>query len=65
MPYVFNFFFIKEALWLEDNKDLIHLVLKDGTVVIETRPDLAPKHVNKLNNLLMKKNMMELYFIVL
>ena len=36
----------------EDNKDLIHLVLKDGTVVIETRPDLAPKHVAQIKQLI-------------
>ena len=36
----------------EDNKDLIHLILKDGTVVIETRPDLAPKHVAQIKKLI-------------
>ena len=35
----------------EDTRDLINLVLKDGTVVIETRPDLAPKHVVQIKNL--------------
>ena len=35
----------------EDNRDLINLVLKDGTVVIETRPDLAPKHVAQIKKL--------------
>ena len=35
----------------EDTRDLINLVLKDGTVVIETRPDLAPKHVAQIKNL--------------
>ena len=35
----------------EDSKDLINLVLKDGTVVIETRPDLAPKHVAQIKKL--------------
>ena len=32
-------------------KDLIHLQLKDGLVVIETRPDLAPKHVEQIKKL--------------
>ena len=32
----------------EDTRGLINLVLKDGTVVIETRPDLAPKHVAQI-----------------
>ena len=35
----------------EDTRDLINLVLKDGTVVIETRPDLAPKHVEQIKKL--------------
>ena len=35
----------------EDSRDLINLVLKDGTVVIETRPDLAPKHVSQIKKL--------------
>ena len=35
----------------EENRDLINLVLKDGTVVIETRPDLAPKHVAQIKKL--------------
>ena len=39
----------------EDSKDIIHLVLKDGTVVIETRPDLAPKHVAQIKQLISEK----------
>ena len=39
----------------EDNRDLIHLVLKDGIVVIETRPDLAPKHVAQIKQLISEK----------
>ena len=35
----------------EESRDLINLVLKDGTVVIETRPDLAPKHVAQIKKL--------------
>ena len=35
----------------ENSRDIIHLVLKDGTVVIETRPDLAPKHVAQIKKL--------------
>ena len=35
----------------EDSRDLIHLVLKEGTVIIETRPDLAPKHVAQIKQL--------------
>ena len=39
----------------EDSRDIIHLVLKDGTVVIETRPDLAPKHVAQIKQLISEK----------
>ena len=35
----------------EDTRGLINLVLKDGTVVIETRSDLAPKHVAQIKKL--------------
>ena len=35
----------------EDTRGLINLILKDGTVVIETRPDLAPKHVAQIKKL--------------
>ncbi len=31
--------------------DRIHLVLKDGTVVIKPRPDLAPNHVARISEL--------------
>jgi peptidylprolyl isomerase len=31
--------------------DIIHLNLKDGCVVIQTRPDLAPKHVARIKEL--------------
>ena len=34
-----------------ENRDLIHMTLKDGLVVIETRPDLAPKHVAQIKQL--------------
>ena len=39
----------------EDSRDIIHLVLKDGTVVIETRPDLSPKHVAQIKQLISEK----------
>ncbi len=35
-----------------ENGDLIHMTLKDGLVVIETRPDLAPKHVAQIKQLI-------------
>ena len=36
----------------DDKRDLIHMTLKDGIVVIETRPDLAPKHVSQIKELI-------------
>ena len=49
---VFCFFFSLRVIMAENNKDFIHLVLKDGIVVIETRPDLAPKHVTQIKQLI-------------
>ena len=37
---------------MEDEKDIIHMTLKDGVVKIETRPDLAPKHVAQIKQLI-------------
>ena len=48
---IFSTFFLSRGIMAEDSKDLINLVLKDGTVVIETRPDLAPKHVEQIKKL--------------
>ena len=39
----------------EDSGDIIHLVLKDGTVVFETRPDMSPKHVAQIKQLISEK----------
>ena len=40
------------GLVMADEKDIIHLTLKDGVVKIETRPDLAPKHVAQIKQLI-------------
>ena len=48
---VFLSFFTLRGIMAEDSRDLIHLVLKEGTVIIETRPDLAPKHVAQIKQL--------------
>ena len=48
---MFSNLFISRGIMAEENRDLINLVLKDGTVVIETRPDLAPKHVSQIKKL--------------
>ena len=45
---MFSNLFISRGIMAEDTRDLVSLILKDGTVVIETRPDLAPKHVAQI-----------------
>ena len=39
----------------DDKNDIIHMTLKDGVVKIETRPDLAPKHVEQIKKLINEK----------
>ena len=36
----------------DDKRDKIQMTLKDGVVVIETRPDVAPKHVDQIKKLI-------------
>ena len=38
-----------------EQKDLIHMTLKDGLVVIETLPEVAPKHVSQIKQLILQK----------
>ena len=52
---VFTTFFLIRGVMAEDSRDLIHLLLNEGTVVIETRPDLAPKHVKQIKQLISEK----------
>ena len=52
---MFSNLFSYRGIMAEDSRDLINLVLKDGTVVIETRPDLAPKHVEQIKKLVSEK----------
>ena len=35
----------------KDNIETIHMTLKDGIVIIETKPDLAPQHVEQIKKL--------------
>ena len=37
---------------VEVKGDIIHMTLKDGLVKIETRPDVAPKHVDQIKKLI-------------
>ena len=48
---MFSNLFTSRGIMAEDTRDLISLVLKDGTVIIETRPDIAPKHVAQIKKL--------------
>ena len=43
---------IGRFLMANEDRDTIHMTLKDGIVVIETRPDLAPKHVSQIKKLI-------------
>ena len=36
----------------DDKRDKIQMTLKDGVVLIETRPDVAPKHVEQIKKLI-------------
>ena len=49
---VFIYNFNKERPMANEDRDIIHMTLKDGVVVIETRPDLAPKHVAQIKQLI-------------
>jgi len=47
-----SIFIVGKNIMAEENRDIIHMTLKDGKVVIETRPDLAPKHVAQIKQLI-------------
>ena len=49
---VFLVILIGRELMAKEKSDIIHMTLKDGVVVIETRPDLAPKHVAQIKQLI-------------
>ena len=48
---MFLIFFSLRGIMAESKRDLIHLELIDGKVIIEMRPDLAPKHVDQIKQL--------------
>ena len=47
-----SIFIIGKSIMAKENSDIIHMTLKDGIVIIETRPDLAPKHVAQIKQLI-------------
>ena len=42
------------GIMAEENIELLYMELKEGRVVIETRPDLAPNHVKRIKELVSK-----------
>ena len=46
--------FIWRNIMANEQKDLIHMTLKDGLVVIETLPEVAPKHVSQIKQLILQ-----------
>ena len=52
---VFLVILIGRELMAKEESDTIHMTLKEGVVVIETRPDLSPKHVAQIKQLISEK----------
>ena len=51
----FIFSLTGKAAMASDLENTLYMDLKDGRVVIEMRPDLAPKHVSRIKQLVRKK----------
>ena len=51
---LFLFTIFSRGIMSEETKELIFLELKNGRVVIETKPDLAPNHVERIKKLVSK-----------
>ena len=49
---VFLVILMGREIMAEEKRDIIHMTLKDGVVVIETKPDLAPKHIAQIKQLI-------------
>ena len=49
---LFSLILIGRVVVANEKKDIIHMILKDGVVVIETKPDLAPKHIAQIKQLI-------------
>ena len=49
---LFSLILIGRVLVANEKNDIIHMTLKDGIVVIETKPDLAPKHIAQIKQLI-------------
>ena len=51
---LFFLLFINNAM-AEDLSNIIYLELKDGTVTIEMKPDMAPEHIKRIKELVSQK----------
>ncbi len=49
---VFLVILMGREIMAEEKRDIIHMTLKDGVVVIETRSDLVPKHIAQIKQLI-------------
>ena len=49
---LFSLILIGRVPVANEKADIIHMTLKDGVVVIETKPDLAPKHIAQIKQLI-------------
>lgn len=49
------FYFMTSTANAQDLSNTLYLELKDGRVIIEMRPDLAPKHVARIKELVSEK----------
>ena len=54
LSLLFIFIIFSRSIMAEEKKDLIYLELKNGRVVIETKSDLAPNHVERIKELISK-----------
>ena len=54
LSLLFLFIIFSRGIMSEEKKELIYLELKNGRVVIETKSDLAPNHIERIKELVSK-----------
>ena len=52
LSLIISIFLLGRNIMANEKNETIHMTLKDGVVVLETRPDLAPKHVAQIKQLI-------------
>jgi peptidylprolyl isomerase len=55
LTFLTGIFMASSAVAASDPENTLYMELKDGRVVIEMRPDLAPNHVKRIKELVRKK----------